>query len=118
MADQVQGAISNIEEIVRSEIRLAQAEMKQKAAEAGRAGASVAAGGVLGLFGLGFLLVAAHKGLSRVMRPGGSAFAIGSALGGASVLLIGSGIGKLKSLNLAPEQAIQTAKETVKTLKS
>jgi hypothetical protein len=51
MADQVQGAISTIEEIVRSEIRPAQAEMRRKAAEAGKAGASVAARGVLGYRG-------------------------------------------------------------------
>jgi uncharacterized membrane protein YqjE len=51
----IQEIIGDVQEIIRSEIRLAKTELKEEGGKAGKAGGLFAAGGVLAFFGLGLL---------------------------------------------------------------
>jgi hypothetical protein len=66
--------------LVRDEIRLAQAEMSQKA-KAGRAGVAMLGGaGICGLYGLGVLIAAAVVGLSMVVAEWAAILIVAGAL--------------------------------------
>ena len=51
----IQEIIGDVQEIIRSEIRLAKTELKEEGSKAGKAGGLFAAGGLLAFFGLGLL---------------------------------------------------------------
>jgi uncharacterized membrane protein YqjE len=64
----LQDIVANIQEIMRSEIRLAKAEMKQESSKAARARAVLAGGTVLAVYGLVFLLLAIVYALSLAVK--------------------------------------------------
>jgi uncharacterized membrane protein YqjE len=107
-----------VPELVRSEVRLAQAELAQKGKAAGLGIAGFGAGGVLALYGLGLLLTAAVLALALVL-PGWAAALIVAAV----VLLVAAGavvFGKkevAQATPAAPERAVAGVKEDVATLK-
>jgi len=109
--------VDNIQQIIRSEFRLAKAELQEKASRASKPATKLGAGFLLGLYGLGFLLLAAVYALSMVMAAGLAALIVGGVLALVSVALVTSGIKKLKTLNPAPERTIQTLEENVQWAK-
>jgi len=109
--------VDNIQQIIRSEFRLAKAELQEKASRASKPATTSGVGFLLGLYGLGFLLLAAVYALSMVMAAGLAALIVGGVLALVSVALVTSGIKKLKALNPAPERTIQTLEENVQWAK-
>ena len=109
--------VDNIQQIIRSEFRLAKAELQEKASRASKPATTLGVGFWLGLYGLGFLLLAAVYALSMVMAAGLAALIVGGVLALVSVALVTSGIKKLKALNPAPERTIQTLEENVQWAK-
>jgi uncharacterized membrane protein YqjE len=109
--------VDNIQQIIRSEFRLAKAELQEKASRASKPATTLGVGFLLGLYGLGFLLLAAVYALSMVMAAGLAALSVGGVLALVSVALVTSGIKKLKALNPAPERTIQTLEENVQWAK-
>ncbi len=116
--DVVKDIVGNVQEIVRSEIRLARTELRDKASAGSKAAAMIAAGGVLALYALGFLFVAIYVALDAVLWAWLSALIVFVVLG-----LIGGGLymagkSRLRSIRPVPERTVLTAKETVKTVTS
>ena len=109
--------VDNIQQIVRSEFRLAKAELQEKASRASKPATTLGVGFLLGLYGLGFLLLAAVYALSMVMAAGLAALIVGGVLALVSVALVTSSARKLKALNPAPERTIQTLQENVQWAK-
>jgi uncharacterized membrane protein YqjE len=109
--------INNIQQIIRSEFTLAKVELQEKASAAFKPATTLGAGFLLGLYGLGFLLLAAVYALSMIMSAGFAALIVGGALAFLSVALVTSSAKKLKSLRPAPERTIQTLKEDVQWVK-
>jgi hypothetical protein len=109
--------VDNIQQIIRSEFRLAKAELQEKASRASKPATTLGAGILLGLYGLGFLLLAAVYALSTVMAVGLAALTVGGVLALVSVALVTSSAKKLKALNPAPERTIQTLEENVQWAK-
>jgi hypothetical protein len=109
--------VDNIQQIIRSEFRLAKAEIKEKASRASKPATALAAGLLIGLYGFGFLLLAAVYALSVFMPAGFAALIVGGLLAVASALLATAGAKKLKSMRPAPERTIQTLEENVKWAK-
>ena len=107
----------NIQQIIRSEFRLAKAELQEKASRASKPATTLGAGFLLGLYGLGFLLLAAVYALSMVMAAGLAALIVGGVLALVSVALVTSSAKKLRALNPAPEKTIQTLEENVQWAK-
>jgi uncharacterized membrane protein YqjE len=109
--------VDNIQQIIRSEFRLAKAELQEKASRASKPATTLGVGFLLGLYGLGFLLLAAVYALSMVMAAGLAALIVGGVLALVSVTLVTSSVKKLKALNPAPERTIQTLEENVQWAK-
>jgi hypothetical protein len=109
--------VDNIQQIIRSEFRLAKAELQEKASRASKPATTLGAGFLLGLYGLGFLLLAAVYALSMVMAAGLAALIVGGVLALVSVALVTSSAKKLRALNPAPEKTIQTLEENVQWAK-
>ena len=67
--DVFQDIVGNVQNIIRSEIQLAKTEVKEETTKAGKAAGVIAAGGVLGLYAVGFLLVTIARALEIVTAP-------------------------------------------------
>jgi uncharacterized membrane protein YqjE len=113
LADVFQDIVANVQDIVRSELRLASVEIRQELVKAATAGKVAAAGGVLALFALAFLLLAAVYGLALVMPPWMAALAVGIVLAIGGLILISAGSKRLKLIHLKPEKTVASIRETL-----
>lgn len=96
--------------LIRNEVRLAQAEMTEKASQAAKGAASIAIAGAVLFSGFLVLLAAAVYGLNAVL-PGTTTPWLSALIVGAIVLIIGvimvqTGRKKLQALNLTPERTM------------
>ena len=92
----LQDIVVNLQEIVRSEVRLAKIELKEEAAGAAKAAATFGVGLVSGFYGIGFLFLAAVYGLSMVMAGWLAALLVGGILAIVATGLMSSSGKKLK----------------------
>ena len=121
--DQTIGGLVNqlttqIPQLIRSEMRLAQAEVAQKGKAAGVGIGMFSAAGLLAFFGLACLITTAILGLANVVDAWLAALIVGA------ILLVIAGIvavvGKNKVSEAGPpkpERAIEGIKEDVETVK-
>jgi len=116
VSDVLQDIFGNIQDIVRSEVRLARAEVGVEAEKTANAAKSLIAGAVLGLYAGGLLLIAAVYGLSMVLAPWLAALVVGGLVAIIAFTLISVGRGRLRSLK-KPEKTIKTVREDVQWLK-
>ena len=97
--------------LIRQEVALAKAEMKQKGTEAGKDVGMMVAGGALAYAGLLALISAVVIVLAEVMAWWLSALVVGLVIVGIGGLLAQRGLAALKQSGIAPEQTIETLKE-------
>lgn len=116
--DIVKSIIANVQEIIRSEVRLAKAEVREEGERAATAGRNLAIGGVTGLFAALFLLNAVMFGLTAWMPLWASAALIGIVLGVAALVLLQKGRTEWKQFSPKPEKTVETVKENVAWIKS
>jgi uncharacterized membrane protein YqjE len=114
--DIVSDIVANAQEIIRSEVRLARVELKAEAAKLIQAATMFAAGGVFGLFGLGFLLWAVTFGLATAMALWAASLITGVALVAIAGVLIMVGRGRWAQIH-KPERTVEELKENVRWLK-
>jgi uncharacterized membrane protein YqjE len=117
VSDVLQDIFGNVQDIVRSEVRLARAEIGTEAAKTARAAKSLIAGAVLGLYAGGVLLIAAVYGLSMVVAPWLAALLVGAFVAVVAAILISIGQGRLRKVK-KPEKTIRSVKEDVQWLKN
>lgn len=117
VADVLQDIFGNLQEIIRSEVRLAKVEFKAEAGQTATAGKSLLAGAVLGLYAGGLLLLAMVYGLSLVLPPWGAALAVGAVVSVLAAILIGIGKARLRVVHPKAGKTIETLKENVQWLK-
>lgn len=105
-------------QLIRDEIRLAQAETTEKLKHAGVGVASLGGAGVLALYGFGLLLTAAVAGLATAIPVWASALVV------AAVVLVAAGIAALvgkkqvgEATPVVPERAVDGARRDVAALK-
>jgi uncharacterized membrane protein YqjE len=113
----LQDMVGNLQEIIRSELRLAKTEIKEEAAKAARPAATFGVGLVLGFYGMGFLLLAAVYGLSAVIAGWLAALLVGAFLAIVAIAFMSSGGKKLKQVKPTPEKTVQSLEENVKWAK-
>jgi uncharacterized membrane protein YqjE len=108
---------NHLTEIVRSEVRLARAEIRQDVTDVARASLFLTVSAVFGLYAFGLFLLAIVYGLQEIWPPWASALSVGCGVGivAATFLLIGRK--KMKLASLRPDKTIQTLEENVKWLK-
>ena len=113
----VEDILRHVGEIIRSEIRLAQTEMKQDFQEVKHAGTYLITASVAGMFALGFLLLAAVYGLSTIMPPWLAAISVGVVLGIVGCVLLTKGLHLMKATSMTPDRTIQSLEDNVKWFK-
>ncbi|TDX31633.1 putative superfamily III holin-X [Modicisalibacter xianhensis] len=106
----VSNLTDEVRTLIRGEVRLAQAEMTEKASQASKGAGSIAAAGAVLFSGFLVLLAAAVYGLDTVIDYGSTPWLSALIVGGV-VLIIGAillqaGRKKLKRLQLAPERTM------------
>ncbi len=109
---------TQIPELIRSEIRLAQAEMTEKGKRAGIGIGLFSGAGLLAFFGLATLITTAILALSLVVDPWLAALIVAAVLFAAAAVL---GLGGKKQVQeatpAAPERAVEGVKEDIATVK-
>jgi membrane protein len=118
LGDLVKFVTEDLSHLIRSEIKLAQLEVTEKAKGVGAGIGAFGAAGVLALFGLGLLLTTAVLALSLVLAPWLAALIV------AVVVFVVAGIaalmGKKKVTEAAPPvptRAVESVKEDVQEIK-
>jgi uncharacterized membrane protein YqjE len=116
MTEVLKDIVTNVQEMVRSEVRLARVELREEAAKTARAGAMLAAGGVLGIIAGVFALVFIAQLLDMVMPDWAATLVITLAIGIAAAILISKGRSRLRVPT--PEKTIENVKENVEWMKN
>ena len=114
----LQDIVGNIQELIRSEFRLAKAEIKQEAAKAAPPVKMIIAGAAIGFYAVGFLIFTAVMGLATMMATWLAALIVGAVLGIIALVLIATASKRLKHVNAVPERTIETMKENVQWAKN
>jgi uncharacterized membrane protein YqjE len=117
MTEVLQDIVANIQEIVRSEFRLAKTEISEQAAKAAKSSAPLGGGIVLALYAFGFILLAIVNALEIVVAAWLAALIVGVAVAVVAAILISVGRKRLKQVRM-PEKTIVSVKENVQWAKN
>ena len=108
--------VGNVQEIVRSEMRLARTEFTEEMRKARSGGVLVGVGVLVLVFCTLFLLLAAVYALSDVLPGWASALIVAAGVGLIAAVLLGLGIKKFKAIRATP-QTVASVKENVQWAK-
>lgn len=117
LAGLLQEIVGNIQNIIRSEVRLAKAEVREDVTSLGKAAGILVAGAVLGVYALGVLLLFLVYLLDEVMKDWLAALVVALVVAAIAGVLVKLGLNRIKSVNPAPEQTIDSIKEDVQWVK-
>jgi uncharacterized membrane protein YqjE len=115
MSDVVKDIISNVQEMVRSEVRLAKAELRQELNESMAAGKLMAAGAGLAFFAALFGLTAIALLLGTFIWLWASFLIVSAVLGIAGMVLLSKG--RSRFAVPTPTKTIENVKENVQWMK-
>jgi len=110
--------VSDIQEIIRSEIRLAKVELGEHAAKAGKAAGMLAAGAVLGLYALGLLLLAGVYAFAMVVPSWAAALIVCALCAGLASAFVVIGRKRIKQVQAKPERTMANVKENLEWAKN
>jgi uncharacterized membrane protein YqjE len=116
ITDVFKDIIGNVQEMIRSEVRLARAEMSEEISKTTRAGAMMGAGAVLGGIAGVFLLVCIAQLLGLVMPAWVASLLVAVITGIVAFALISSGKSRMRVPT--PEKTIENVKENVEWMKN
>ena len=117
MSEVLQDIAANIQEIVRSEFRLAKVEIHEETTKAVRSSIPLVIGVLLSLYALGFILLAAVHALSMVVDAWLAALIVGAGVLVISMILVSVGRNRFKQVKVVPEKTVVTVKENVQWAK-
>jgi len=106
-----------VQALVRKEMELARAEVKQEVTKAGKGAAAFAVAGVVAFIGALLLAFAAAWGLAEVIPTGLAFLVVGIVLLGVAGAAGVKGKNKLAQVSPVPEQTVETVKQDVETAK-
>ena len=116
----LQDVLTNIQDIVRAEVRLAKAELGEELSRARSGGLLIGVGSVAAIFSALFLLVACLYGLGLVMPIWAAALVVAATVGLVAAVGLGLGVKRFKTIQAAPKTAaslqenVRWAKELTK----
>lgn len=105
------GLLKDLQDLVRGEVALAKAEIKEDVSTAGKGVAALATAAFLGMTGFVFLMLGLTYLINLYWRMWVSAAVVGAALLVIAAVLGMSGKKKLSATSLKPEQTIDSLKE-------
>jgi len=117
VAGLLQNIVGNIQGIIRSEVRLAKAEVTEDATAMGKAAGVLAVGAVLGIYALGILLLFAVYALEGPLPDWLAALIVGLVVAAVAGILVKIGLQRIKSVNPAPDKTIDSVKEDIQWVK-
>jgi len=109
----LQGAIGNIQEIIRSEFQLARAEIGAVIQKISGPATMVGVGIGISLYAVGFILLAIVYKLSTLMEAWVAALLVGGILALIAIITLVGATNKLKHMNAVPEKTVETMKENM-----
>jgi len=104
-------------ELVRAEVRLAQAEMTAKAGHAGKGIGAFSAAGLLAFFAIGAGVAAAILGLATVLAPWLAALLVMGVLLLVAAIAAMGGKKEIEQATPTPERTVESVKQDVTELK-
>ena len=110
--------IANVQTIIRSEVRLAKAEMQEEGIKAGKASGIAASGAVLALYSIGFLLLACVYALEIAVAPWLAALIVTVLVGVIAAVLLNVGMKRIKRVDPRPDKTIHSIKENLEWAKN
>lgn len=110
--------VSNVQEIVRSELRLAAVELRAQGREAARSGSLIAAGVVTALYALGLLLALVVLLLARLMDAWLATLVALIGIVGVAALLLFLGMRRWNRVHVKPDKTAKTVEEDVSWVKA
>jgi len=113
----VQDVMRDVGEVVRGEIRLARAEVTEKAAKAGKAGGMLGVAALCGVMGFAALVTTGIAALALVMPLWLAALLMSVLLVCIAAAAYAGGRAKLKDINPVPERTVQTVKDDIQWAK-
>src|SRR5262245_53315128 len=114
----VKDIVGNLRQIIRSEVRLAKAEVTEELTKARRAVICLVAGAVLATMAFGFLLLGAVYLLAHVFQPWVAAGLVALAVGVIGGALVAIGATQLKRVSLPPPRTITSVQENIQWAKA
>ena len=117
VSDVVQDILRNLQEMVRSEIRLAKVEIRGEVNQAVSSGAWLAAGGVVAMSAWIFLLWALAYALATRMPMWAATLIVALVMVAAAAALIMNGIRRVKRVHPFPERTLESVKENLAWMK-
>ena len=104
-------ATKDLSTLVRKEVELAKTELSVEVGKAGKGAGMFGGAGVAGLYGLGFLSLAAMFGLGAVMPLGWAALIVAALYLVGAAILAATGKKAFSQVKPKPERTIKTLKE-------
>lgn len=117
VAEMIGQVAQDLSLLMRQELDLAKAEVKQEITKAGKAAGLLGGAGFAGYMVLLFGSIAAWWGLANVMDQGWAALIVTGIWAVVGALLFAVGRGRMKQVNPKPELTAETVKELPDTLK-
>jgi len=109
----LQDIVNHVGDIIRSEVRLVKAEVRQDVTHYAKTSAFIGVAGVLAFYAVGFLLLSAVYALQGVMPSWLAALVVGVAVGIVAAILYLTNRKKLAQASLRPDKTIQTLEDNV-----
>jgi hypothetical protein len=117
VSDVFQDILRNLQEMVRSEIRLAKVEIRGEVRQAVSSGAWIAAGGIAAISAWIFLLWTLAYALATHMSMWAATLIVALMMAAAAAGLIMSGIRRAKRIRPIPERTVESVKENLEWMK-
>jgi hypothetical protein len=117
VGDLIGNVTRDLSTLMRQELALAQAELKQEAGKTAKAAGAMTAAGVAGHFVLLFLSLALWAGLSNVMDPGWAGLIVAVIWAIIAAVLFATGRAKLRQVHPTPERTVETLNQVPDALK-
>ena len=113
----LQDIMRNVQEIIRAEVRLAKAEIREEASKAFSSMVWVMVGAVCAAFALTFLLWTVVYAVGLVWPMWAATLVVAAVLGIAGAVMLSGGIRRMKDVSPTPERTVETMKENVAWVK-
>jgi hypothetical protein len=113
VSDVIQDIFRNVQDILRSEVRLAKAEIRQEATKAASSALWITLGLVGVLSAWMFLLWTAAYALAAILPMWAATLVVAVAMAGAGSVLIAAGLRRFTRITPMPERTIESLKENL-----
>ena len=105
--------VGNVQQIVRSEIRLASVEVREEAGKAGRSAALVIVGGAIAVLALGCALIAAISLLATIVALWSAALIVAALTGVVGAIFIAAGMKRMRQITMTPTRTLAALEENI-----